>query len=742
MPNRYLERKRIVRDDEDGPVTSHSPMIKREASSNGIHSPQQQQAQQALRGATPKPGMMGVRAYPLQKPFYAAESPESLLAKYANETPSLILHIHHTHFRFGNQESVIPKNSPLMKAFLECVAQKVIPPAAVEVFGDMAIHFYEGCIILRILDHRNLTSEGQSGQSSTTSQNATPGPDGAEIKNKNLKLAEGSSLSKSNSSNNNSNGASEPKVYTTILRPSPLSMWHDLLYATDGSHGLFPDQLAINIEAELLKFTVRNVDLRVPENSLLAVSKYKTTLKPAPKFAPGSLKKAEAHKALFTYRPEVSRKRRGLHEDSLHHGSEYEQLMLIMDEKPAQNSGQFMRLSFIEGWRKKQKIRMMQQKAQQPSQPGQQPGQHPPNANNINNNANLSSHHQPVQQGQQFPFSQTSTQRQGSPLTQQSPQNIQFNRQQVGSNQMPNSSNNNNFANGVGNNNNNNNGTMNNMGNLNNMNSMGTMNNIGGLNNVGLNNNNSSNVNGANPGNFGNINNIGNMNLNMGMGIGMGTIPMTNNNNNNNIYNNNNGNNNSNTKNANYNTNTMNGNVANNSITMSVSSSPQSQNAQLPGSTMPKTRGKGSRPRGKTGLTRGGGSTRGRGKAGSKASSSDNHMSQGGKTVPGSGGSGTSSAGLSSPVFGLGSVTTPQSQWDTSGIMLGGNSMGNSSVGGKTLLGKTVPGKTVPGKTVPGKTVPGKTVPGKTVPGKTVPGKTVPGSTTKGRPKTKKESKK
>ncbi|KAF5113090.1 hypothetical protein DV454_003800 [Geotrichum candidum] len=733
MPNRYPERKRIVRDDEDGPVTSHSPMIKREASSNGIHNPQQQ-AQQGLRGATPKPSTMGVRAYPQQKPFYAAESPETLLAKYANETPSLILHIHHTHFRFGNQESVIPKNSPLMKAFLECVAQKVIPPAAVEVFGDMAIHFYEGCIILRILDHRNLASEAQSGQSSTNSQNATPGPDGAEIKNKNLsKLAEASSPSNSNSSNNSPSGTNEPKVYTTILRPSPLSMWHDLLYATDGSHGLFPDQLAINIEAELLKFTVRNVDLRVPENSLLAVSKYKTTLKPAPKFEPGSLTKAEACKSLFTYRPEVSRKRRGLHEDSLHHGSEYEQLMLIMDEKPAQNSGQFMRLSFIEGWRKKQKVRMMQQKAQLPSQPGQQPGQHPPNTNGVNNNASPSSHIQSVQPGQQLPFSQNSSQRQGSPLTQQSPQNTQFNRQQFGSNQMPNSGNNNNFANGASTNNNNNNGTINNMGNLNNMNSMGTMNNIGGLNNVGLSNNNSSNVNGANPGNFGNLNNIGNMNLNMGMGMGMGTIPMTNNNNNN-IYNNNSNNNSNN--NANYNTNTINGNVANNSISMSVSSSPQSQSAQLPGSTTPKTRGKGSRPRGKTGLTRGGGSTRGRGKAGSKASGSDNHMSQGGKTVPG-GGSGTSSAGLSSPVFGLGSVTTPQSQWDTTGIMLGGNSMGNSGVAGKTL-----PGKTVPGKTVPGKTVPGKTVPGKTVPGKTVPGKTVLGGTTKGRPKTKKESKK
>lgn len=732
MHNRYPERKRIVRDDEDGPVTNHSPTIKREMSSNGVHNPQQQ----AFRGATPKLGVMGVRAYPPQKPFYAAESPENLLAKYATETPSLILHIHHTHFRFGNQESVIPKNSPLMKAFLECVAQKVIPSAAVEVFGDMAIHFYEGCIILRILDHRNLTSESQSGQASTPKKNASSETNGTEIKDKDPAKPASSGSPPAADSDTASNKANEPKVYTTILRPSPLSMWHDLLYATDGSHGLFPDQLAINIEAELLKFTVRNVDLRVPENSLLTASKYKTMIKPAPKFVPGSLSKAEAHKVLFTHRPEVMRKRRGLHEDSLHHGSEYEQLMLIMDEKPTQNSGQFMRLSFIEGWRKKQKVRMMQQKGQQQTQQtqpgsqasqalqqGQQQSQHVSNVNGIN----TPSHQQSIQQNQQIPFSQSPSQRQGSPLTQQSPQNTQFNRQQFGANQVSNSNNNINFGlNNPGNNNA-----------MNNMNNLGTMNNIGGLNNVGLNNKNNLNFNGATPGNFGNLNNIGTMNLNMGMGIG--TIPMTNNNNNDNNKNSNNIANNNSSNNIN-NTNTMNGKADN--MPMSTLSSPQTQNAQPPVSTTPKTRGKGSRPRGKTGLTRGGGSTRGRGKLGSKASGSDNHMSQGGKTVPGSVGSSTNSAGLASPVFGLGTVGTPQSQWDISGLMFNNTNSSNMGVAGKTVPGKTVPGKTVPGKTVPGKTVPGTTISGKTVPGKNVPGKTVPGSATKGRTKTKKDNKK
>lgn len=225
--------------------------------------------------------------------------------------------------------------------FLEYVAQKAIPPAATEVFGDLATQFYEGCIILKILDHRMLSSDNTSGP--PKQEDGTENGDG-------------------------SPPAAEPKAYTTVLRPTPLSMWHDLLYATD-PHDWFSDHLALNIESELLKFSVRNIDLRVPKNPFTTNHMQVQAKRPLP----GTMSKAEARQ-LFTHRQEVPRKRRQLHEDITQHGSEYEQLMSVMDEKPAQPSGQFMRLSFIENLRKKQKaarMNAMQNQMMQQQQKGQ-----------------------------------------------------------------------------------------------------------------------------------------------------------------------------------------------------------------------------------------------------------------------------------------------------------------------------------------------------------------------------------
>lgn len=300
----------------------------------------------------------------------------------------------------------------MMKMFLDYVAQKAIPPAATEVFGDMATRYYEGCIILRILDHRELTNGAADGTVTEPEEKA---------EGNSVKTEEDATNASTNSAVN------QPKTHNTVLRPTPLSMWHDLLYTTDGTHGWFSDQLALQIEAELLKFSVRNIDLRVPENPYNRPPGNVDVLTgQAKRPEPGSLTLKAANKTLFTHRPEVPRKRRRLHEDMLHHGSEYEQLMLIMDEKPAQPSGQFMRLSFIETWRKKQQRAKMnaiqhqmlqqQQQTQQQQQPldGQQKQQQIQNIS---------------MQSPQLSNAQASPQ-QTSSLGQMASQQQQFNRQQ------------------------------------------------------------------------------------------------------------------------------------------------------------------------------------------------------------------------------------------------------------------------------------------------------------------------
>lgn len=67
MPNRYPERKRIVRDDEDGPVAP-PPAIKRQEHANNI--PHLSSGIPGVNSAGTGSSGPGTRGYPPQKPFY------------------------------------------------------------------------------------------------------------------------------------------------------------------------------------------------------------------------------------------------------------------------------------------------------------------------------------------------------------------------------------------------------------------------------------------------------------------------------------------------------------------------------------------------------------------------------------------------------------------------------------------------------------------------------------------------
>lgn len=418
---------------------------------------QKLQQQALLRQANPVPINGGVPFMGHQaggRFYHFAETPETILKKYENESPSLILHIHPSHFRFGNQETVIPKNSPLMKMFFEYVANKAIPPAATEVFADSGIKYYEGNIILQIVDHRAIpqtsdshdeNSDNKKKDGSTEKKDEEPvktdpdkKEDGKEPDNQKTespstevkKEGEGDGDKSENSTEDKGKGTTEggnnvnqqkvePKVIRTVLRPTPLSMWHDMLYFTDFSQGLFTDQVTLNIESEILKHTRRNLDLTVPKNpynSELApiltyqrdviVNEYRkknkrpwSEIKEELELREERRKAAAAAKAQdkmdldeerpakqlkhdadslshlskqellanYKFRKESLHPPRRLHEDLMHHGSEYEELMLIMSDRPSSPgstaaSAQLMRLSFMEQVRKKFQNARMQQK--------------------------------------------------------------------------------------------------------------------------------------------------------------------------------------------------------------------------------------------------------------------------------------------------------------------------------------------------------------------------------------------
>ncbi|ODQ63153.1 hypothetical protein NADFUDRAFT_68093 [Nadsonia fulvescens var. elongata DSM 6958] len=392
-----------------------------------------------------------------KKIYNFAETPEAILAKYSQEPPSLELHIHHHHYRFGNQEGIIPRNSEMIKIFIQYIQQGQIPPSATEVFRDAGIRFYEGCIIIKITDHRNAVMTEKDEDSAENQGTAKETVD--------------DEVSSKAPLDDPDTTAAQQRSYISLLRPTSLSLYHDLMYTSDPSHGRFTDQLAVNMESEILSLTVRNIDLTVKEKPVdlspiiyTKVAEQTTTI-PRPSYK--TIKEAVSH--LHHHRPLGKKAVRPLHSDLTHpSSSSFETMMLIMDESErgerskmansgganSSNSSQFMRLSFIEQWRKKRDRMRATQKAQaqlQRSQKGQGqsqsglPGQQPVQKSGIpgqpvqgqGQNPRQLQQQQQLQQLQQHHPGQPSQQQQLQQQQQQSQYQQQQQHQQYQQSQQP-----------------------------------------------------------------------------------------------------------------------------------------------------------------------------------------------------------------------------------------------------------------------------------------------------------------
>jgi transcription factor SPT20 len=97
------------------------------------------------------------------------KSDEYILKRYRGCPPSLILHLHPTHFRFDQQEGSFSYKSP-MRILIEHLKLRTIPHDLVEFFYESNIPFYEGCMIVQVYDHKSTASSQASNQ-----VNAGPG---------------------------------------------------------------------------------------------------------------------------------------------------------------------------------------------------------------------------------------------------------------------------------------------------------------------------------------------------------------------------------------------------------------------------------------------------------------------------------------------------------------------------------------------------------------------------------------
>lgn len=181
---------------------------------------------------------------------------QEILNKFLNHPASLNFHIYETHYKFNiyNDFNVIPKNSPMIKNFLNHVLREEIPFEMVELLNDFSITMYEGCIILEVHDHRNSNSNSELNQNNKEEiflkQQETEEQQEDQYKDSTLK-------------NQSNKQILNVKVYRTLLRPTQISIYHDLLCYTDLYKNNLTDNLSLELESKILILTHNNLNLSV-----------------------------------------------------------------------------------------------------------------------------------------------------------------------------------------------------------------------------------------------------------------------------------------------------------------------------------------------------------------------------------------------------------------------------------------------------------------------------------------------
>ncbi|KAL6864513.1 Spt20 family domain-containing protein [Trichoderma novae-zelandiae] len=96
-----------------------------------------------------------------------------VLKRHSGRPPSLIVHMHPTHFRFDGQDGMFQYKSP-MKIFLEHVKSRTIPHDLLPYFVQGKVPFYDGCLIVQIHDHKSVVQTKGTKRPSSASSAVVP----------------------------------------------------------------------------------------------------------------------------------------------------------------------------------------------------------------------------------------------------------------------------------------------------------------------------------------------------------------------------------------------------------------------------------------------------------------------------------------------------------------------------------------------------------------------------------------
>jgi len=167
-----------------------------------------------------------------------------VLKRHRNKPPSLIIHLHPTHFRFDTQDGSFSYNSP-MKFILEHLKAQTIPHDMMEDLTAAGTRFYEGCLIVQIQDHRTNSGESSISANSTeddsyvpfsihnynehiTPSPYVPYPKKAEVT-ANGDASDANSRAVESSGSKDKEPSKGPNKFTLVLFPTPLSVHEEVI---------------------------------------------------------------------------------------------------------------------------------------------------------------------------------------------------------------------------------------------------------------------------------------------------------------------------------------------------------------------------------------------------------------------------------------------------------------------------------------------------------------------------------
>ncbi|KAL4891621.1 Spt20 family-domain-containing protein [Aspergillus ambiguus] len=183
-----------------------------------------------------------------------------ILKKFSKCRPSLVLHLHPTHFRFEQQDGSFPYNSD-MKVIIEHIRAGTVPHDMMEELLRTNVRFYEGCLIVRVVDHKSVSAQARKTTAHSSNENNTPfsihnynehitpsayvpypkqnqltsEKDDANTSPGNQEEAQVNGADSAGSQNLGESGSSQPKeappkprVFTTVLHPTPRSLQAEL----------------------------------------------------------------------------------------------------------------------------------------------------------------------------------------------------------------------------------------------------------------------------------------------------------------------------------------------------------------------------------------------------------------------------------------------------------------------------------------------------------------------------------